>query len=470
MTPWLEHGALQVAATGRYLHHRDGTEFFWLGDTAWHLARLTPEDVERYLAHRASKGFTVVLIYAAQDPNPPFGGRNYAGEIAFVGDAPPFATVQLNERYWQHIDRIVDRAAAHGLYIALAPAWGLNLAPGKRAYFTAPETHNYELGLHLGRRYSDRPNLIWIACSEYQTPYDEPLPPEHRARLLRMVQGLRDGDQGDHLLTIHPLSRYSSSDDFHHEVWLDFNMIQTHVYHDYIDSLVSGDWQKEPVKPTLNAEGWYEGEEALHLQRVGIQKSTPFDPGWIQRYQAYWSLFAGSFGYTYGHARLWTMLGATQTFPDDLAAVPGILDEAILNAPGVSYFGPLRALVTAKPAQSRQPDQTLLTLNTLGSDGTLAPNWRCALRDVAGRWAYIYSTRGEPIGVLMHKLAAGHANAHWYDPRTGQWHVAGRAHPMPQPFATDLPTGLSAASHYFYPPGTPADGNDWVLVLEVLQP
>ena len=31
----LRHGPLRVADSGRHLEHRDGTPFFWLGDTWW---------------------------------------------------------------------------------------------------------------------------------------------------------------------------------------------------------------------------------------------------------------------------------------------------------------------------------------------------------------------------------------------------------------------------------------------------
>lgn len=465
--PWTEHGPLRVAKHNHALEHADGADFFWLGDTAWHLARVAPAEVDRYLADRSNKGFNVIQVYASQDPSPRFGGKNYAGEIAFVGQGPPFAAVTLNESYWQHIDFIVQQAMAYGLYVALTPAWGMNLDGGERQYFTDPDQHNYELGKLLGERYRHYPNLIWIACAEYQTPYNEPLPQRHRQRLLRMVEGLLAGDQGNHLMTIHPLSRFSSSDDFHDEPWLAFNMIQSHVWQEYIDSLVSGDWQRSPTKPTLSAEGWYENEEPLYIKRVGIQKLTPFDAAWIQRYQAYWSVFFGSMGYSYGHYRLWTMLGEDQEFPDGLLETPGVLLQTALDAPGAATLIHLKSLVATRPARARIPDQSLITLNTQGIDGTLSPNLRCAMRDVERRWAWIYSTRGETIGLAMQQLAASRADAFWYNPHTGFWHLDGSDQVAKKPFAVNIPTGAGAPVHYFAPPGSPQDGNDWVLMVEV---
>jgi hypothetical protein len=58
-------GRLKVSDNQRYLVHSDGTPFFWLGDTAWELFhRLTKQEAEQYLKHRAKQGFTVVQAVA----------------------------------------------------------------------------------------------------------------------------------------------------------------------------------------------------------------------------------------------------------------------------------------------------------------------------------------------------------------------------------------------------------------------
>jgi hypothetical protein len=72
-----EHGPLQVSENKRFLVHKDGTPFFWLGDTAWELFhRLNREEANRYLENRAKKGFTVIQAVALSEvdghsaPNP----------------------------------------------------------------------------------------------------------------------------------------------------------------------------------------------------------------------------------------------------------------------------------------------------------------------------------------------------------------------------------------------------------------
>lgn len=258
--PWKVHGALCVSDNGHYLQHTDGTGFFWLGDTAWKLARLTPDDVDRYLDARANRGFNVIQM-DVKGANP-----NYAGEAPFEGDATPYPSMRLNETYWQHIDAIIYKAQIRGIYIAVIAWWG-NAADNT---FAQPETHNYQYGRALGARYANAPNVIWVGAAEYHKPnmWQSPVPKAHIVNLTRVVEGIRDADTGHHLLTMHPLSFLSSSEEFHDEPWLDFNMVQTHVYQHYIEHLITGDWQRTPAKPTLNAEPWYEGEEALYERRA----------------------------------------------------------------------------------------------------------------------------------------------------------------------------------------------------------
>ena len=91
-----------------------------LGDTAWELFhRLTLDDAERYLAERAAKRFTVIqaVVLAELDG---LHVPNMNGDTPLVDDDP----TRPNEAYFQHVDAVVDRAAALGLHIGMLPTWG----------------------------------------------------------------------------------------------------------------------------------------------------------------------------------------------------------------------------------------------------------------------------------------------------------------------------------------------------------
>ena len=468
--PWKEHGHLVVSENGHFLEHADGTGFFWLGGTAWMLPRLDPDQVDRYLKDRAEKGFNVIQFTANN-----MGRVNYLGELPFRGKGRPWNQVLPNESYWEHIDYIIDRAAELGLYIAFFAWWGNDAGdPGwregkeTRQHFADPDVHNYLYGKYLGDRYNDRPNMIWVGAGECHKPAgvmfpdrQRPLGKRHRNRLTAVIRGIRETEPGIHLYTIHPVSFLSSSEDFHHEQWLDFNMIQSHAVPEYIVPLVWADWNLEPAKPSLVAEGWYEAENRLYSRWTGMKTvhDDTIHEAWKQRYQAYWAVFAGGFGFTYGHRNIWRM--------EDDSGNPGRLPQHVLDAPGAASLVHLKSLIESKPVHSRVPDPDLVSPGTRGRTSGLSPDLRIATRALDGSWAFIYTTRGSLIRVRMNRLATGQADAFWYSPDCGKWTAEGSQHDEKIPFRSMIPSGQAAGDCYFDPPGNPCNGNDRVLVLEI---
>jgi hypothetical protein len=111
---------LQVSANKRFLVKANGQPFFYLGDTAWELFhRLNREEAGTYLEDRANKGFTVIQavvlaeLNGLRDPNP-------YGHLPLINEDPR----QPQEAYFKHVDDIVNKAAALGLYIGMLPTWG----------------------------------------------------------------------------------------------------------------------------------------------------------------------------------------------------------------------------------------------------------------------------------------------------------------------------------------------------------
>ena len=149
---------LKVSDNKRFLVTADGKPFFWLGDTAWELFhRLNREDAEKYLKNRAERRFTVVqaVVLAELDG---LNDPNAYGERPLVDNDP----ARPNEAYFAHVDWIVKRANALGIYVGMLPTWGdkwnkkWGVGP---EIFTAANAEAY--GAWLGRRYKDA-GIIWI--------------------------------------------------------------------------------------------------------------------------------------------------------------------------------------------------------------------------------------------------------------------------------------------------------------------
>lgn len=419
---------LKVSGNRRFLVQADGKPFFYLGDTAWELFhRLNREEADRYLQDRAAKGFTVIqaVVLAELDgltvPNP-------YGHLPLRDNDP----TRPIEEYFQHVDYIVNRAAELGLVIGMLPTWGdkWNKKWGKGPeIFTPDNARSY--GEFLGRRYRDKP-IIWILGG------DRPIEKEEHKVLMRaMAVGLKEGDGGRHLKTYHPSGGRSSANWLHDEDWLDFNMLQSgHDYDRANYAMIARDYARTPIKPCLDGEPAYEDHPA------GFKKERGYLSDYDARKAAYWALFAGAHGHTYGCHSIWQMY-TSQRQPITFARMPWY--EAI-HLPGAGQMQHARRLLESRPFLTRIPDQSLLT-----SDPGKGTDHVQATRDEDGSYALIYSASGKPFTVDLSKLSGTTLQATWYDPRTGAVQDAGQ---------------LPRAGQKEFTPPTQGTGNDWVLVLD----
>jgi hypothetical protein len=422
---------LKVSDNRRFLVQENGTPFFFMGDTAWELFhRLNREEATAYLSDRAVKGFTVIqaVVLAELDGlNTP----NAYGQTPLQGNDP----TRPNEAYFEHVDWIVDQAAALGLYTGMLPTWGDKWNQG--TWGKGPEIFTPEnapaYGAWLGRRYRDRP-IIWILGG------DRKVDTEERANIIRaMAAGLREGDGGAHLCTFHPQGQETSSLYFHSDDWLDFNMYQTgHTFDRDNWRSIAEDYAKTPIKPCMDAEPGYEDHPS------GFNAAN----GWLDDYEcrkfAYWALFAGAHGHTYGCHDIWQMWQPDRQ-PITAARTPWY--EAI-HLPGASQMQHAKNLLLSRPYLTRVPDQALLA-----SDPGAGTDHVQATRDLNGTYALVYSASGQPFTVHLDRLV-GKFLAAWYDPRTGESTPAGEGDPH--------------GEREFTPPSS-GKGNDWVLTLDVIR-
>ncbi len=416
---------LNISDNRRYLVYDDGTPFFYLGDTAWELFhRLNYEEADLYLRTRAEQRFTVIqaVVLAEHEYERP----NAYGHLPLIENDP----TRPNEAYFQHVDAIVNRAAELGLWVGMLPTWG---DKWNKKWGAGPEIFTPEnaavFGEYLGRRYADSP-ILWILGG------DRPVENETHAAIIRaMAEGLTKGDGGRHLRTFHPQGQQTSAQFFHAEPWLDFNMYQTgHARDRDSYNLIAADYARLPVKPCMDAEPGYENHpnnfkpENGYLGAADVRKS------------AYWGLFAGAFGHTYGCHDIWQFHG-----PDwrPITSPRAPWQEA-LHFPGANQMRHVRALLESRPVLTRIPAADLL----LSEPGTGGDHVQVT-RDIARSYALLYIPTGLPVTVDLSHLTGDAILAHWYDPRTGAAHNAGE-YPPDRP-ATFAP---------------PALGEDWILALE----
>jgi hypothetical protein len=435
------HGDLRVSDNKRFLQHADGTPFFWLGDTAWRLSVLAPAEVDAYMENRVHHAFNVIQVH------PGFEHSDYAGNLPFVdGDAG-----RPNEPFWKHIDDILAKARAHGLYIALVPMWGQEYAKA----FRGEVQRAHAFGQWIGRRYAMHSHVVWIVSGEYAAinNFRLPISADQKAVLNAAAEGLREGHCGTQLMTIHPGGGQSSSRDFHDAAWLDFNMLQSGHF---IDSsayrspenheLISHDYALAPTKPVLDGEPIYEDTP----DGVWAVKNThgPRADAAAVRRKAYWAVFSGACGHTYGHNDVYPFCHpAHPERSSRLPQGPGVHDwRTAMDAEGAAQMKYVQFLMESRPFLESIPDPSLVV--GAPADGL---DHVVATRAADGSYAMIYSPRGKPVTVALDRLSGDRLTVWWYNPRNGR----------AQPRADCESRGERA----FTPP-TSGDDQDWVLVLD----
>ena len=433
---------LQVSENRRFLVTEEGKPFFWLGDTAWELFhRLNREEADRYLDDRARKGFTVVQAVAIAELDGHTSPNAY-GHLPLTGldPAKPAVTDGPSNDYWDHVDYIVEKANSVGIYVGFLPTWGRywhdKVNDGK-PLFTVANAEVY--GEWLGHRYKGK-GLVWILGGDRGLDNDE-----QKEIIRALARGLRRGDGGNHLITLHPTGGAGSSKWFHEEPWLDFNMRQNGHGAEFTGRYdkTREDYDRSPAKPVLDGEPIYE-DHPVNFNAKAFGHSIAADV----RRALYWDLFGGAFGHTYGHHSVWQMWSPGRP-PINNPLMPWF--EAI-DQPGAGQMQFGRWLIQSRPFLTRIPDDSVIVTDRVPTAVPGAGRYHfAATRDTDGTYAMVYAPIGRPFKVRMDAIKGAKVKAWWFNPRNGK--------------ASDIGIFDSSGEREFTPPDK-GEMVDWVLVLD----
>ena len=388
--PW-DNGKLVVSEEGRYLKHENGAPFFWLGETGWLLPeRLNRDEAEYYLEQCKRRGYNVIQVQTLN--NVP--SMNIYGQYSMI-DGYNFKNI--NQKgvygYWDHMDYIIRTAAKKGQDIR-----------------------------------GDVKTAEWEALATSIKAIDK-----------------------NHLMTFHPRGRTTSATWFNNAPWLDFNMLQS-GHRRYGQRFGDGDYPIEenteednwrfverslamkPMKPVIDGEPIYEEiPHGLHDENELLWKD--YD---VRRY-AYWSVFAGSFGHTYGHNSIMQFIkpgvggayGAKKPWYD------------ALNDPGYNQMKYLKNLMLTFPFFERIPDQSIIT----GQNGE---RYDRAIATRGNDYLMVYNYTGRPMEVDFSKISGAKKNAWWYTTKDGKLEYIG-----------EFDNGV----HKFQHDSGYCSGNDHILIV-----
>ena len=404
--PW-EHGALKVSDNGLYLQHGDGTPFFWLGDTGWLLTqRLDRDEAQHYLEQSAREGFNVVQIQVLNGV-PSF---NRYGAMSHTDGWNLEAASRPGEySYWEHLDHIVDTAEHNGIYIGMVCIWGGLVKSG-----LLTEEQAKEYGRFLADRYKDRPNIIWIIGGDIQGDVKTGV-------WDTLARSIKAGDK-NHLMTFHPRGRMTSARWFADRDWLDLHMFQSghrrygqrmgNKEYPIPDGTEEDSWmyvdsvrRYAPVRPVLDGEPSYENiPQGLH----GADEPLWNDKD-ARRY-AYWSVFAGSCGHTYGHNNVMQFIrpGLPGAYFADGIEKPWYV---AIDDSGRRQMKYLKRLMLAFPYFERVADQSVIIDNGEKYDRIIATRGK--------DYILAYNHTGRPMTVDLGKISGKEKNIWTMDPADG---------------------------------------------------
>jgi hypothetical protein len=445
---------LRVAPNGRYLVGQDGRPFRIQAEAAWFLSAVaTPEMVTRYLDDRRAKGFNafylMAMVHPGGYPAVPGAPRNHNGD-------PPFATPGVfstaaadaaSQRYWAHVDLIVDEAARRGLVVMLAFTY-LGFAGGAQGWWqellAQPSRQSCtDWGAWLGHRYRSRTNIIWFACGDYTPPPGS----EGEAREIAVIDGIKSAGGASKLFMaeMSPPASVPSRESAAIGPLLDLNGFYGYGRRGTGNSVAAANraYHEVPPRPAFVQEPGYEGED-----NTG---KLPADTAYGTRRSRFWSVLAGgTAGDGFGTAEISSNVGAFSPWP------------SCLSSPGATASSHAFRLFASIPWWDLVPcggdgDPRKVIASGGGSFGDSDASYIASAITSDRSWLLAYvpgTSRGKASRTFTLDAAAmsGTARARWWNPTTGAYTPIGRV--------------PASGSRRFTTPGDNGAGNDWVLVLD----
>ena len=443
---------VSISANHRYLVDADGSPWRLQADAAWLMSsEATPRQVDDYLRIRSAQGFNafylMAMVHAGDYEDAKHAPNDRRGDppLARPDDYSSAAGSAASRRYWSWVDDIIVKAGQHGMAVILAYNY-LGWQGGAQGWYAVNAAQPNDESLHawgvwLGRRFKDRPNVIWLGLGDFAPPPGS----QGARRAVAVAQGIRDAGARQILVAepAGPDGILGEDPDFGSQV--DVNSFYGYGPDGLGAVYETADraWRDTPTRPAWMQEGTYEYEN-----NSGHFSGEP----WDTRRARYWSVLAGgTAGDGFGNRDVWRWR--------NLASA--------LATPGSAYSELAFGLFATMPWWLLEPSGTDAgfagaDLVPLGSGTYGGLDYITAARTSDHRWllAYVPVTRaGRRTFTVTLEGMASDIWARWFDPTTGVYLSAG-----PGPLA---PHGRRA----FTTPGARADGtDDWVLVLDTVGP
>ena len=416
---------MEYIRTRGYFFEKEEQEYFYLSDTAWMLlTNLTKEEIEYYFKTRASQGFNAVQFVLL----PEFDGLKKPN---MYGDVPLLKYddgIEVNMKYFKFARWCVQKANEYGLTVGLFPTWGDKV--NKRSG-TGPEIFNEKNTYDYAKFVSDyfaKLDIIFFLGGD-----KNPETNKHFKVFNEFARGIRDGKSGQTLMSYHVKGGYCSNDFYNQEQWLDFSVYQSgHTKYTLSKSdrmkfdhfsptsymYAKKENEREIIKPFLNGEPAYENHPQMCVDEKGVWRPIR-DPELIfftdydVRKDAYWSVFYGASGFTYGANDIWQFTSEKSScYAPSLSMTSW---KVALQLPGATQLQYLRKLLTKFKSFSREVAQDLL----VNQEKSEADSQIVVCTDYR-KYIMAYTPVEQKFSIDISKLPDTKLCYYWFDPKNGE--------------------------------------------------
>lgn len=324
----------------------------------------------------------------------------------------------------------MEKAEEYGLYVLLLPVWGELVVGhnwmGEFSKKVVTKDNAYEYGKWIGKRYKDRKNIIWCIGGDRHPIH---LGEDYKGVWRAMAEGIAKGvlnkdikynvknpDWQKLLMTYHPCHEaetgecstmsYWTDDD----AWISFITIQSgHGLTPKNYEFIKAGYDRENIMPIFDGEPAYE-----QMPTSWPGTTSDYHGEWMIRKRAYWSLFSGAFGHTYGHASVWCMISEKER--DSWRRYSWFES---LDSPGAWQMKVIRDFLESRDLSKCIPCQEILMEQNKKLEYATDEHIQACIEE-HGRYVCIYFSSGGGEKIDLSRLKRGELQMWWFNPRDGK--------------------------------------------------
>ena len=271
---------------GHYFEYDNGEPFLWIGDTWWNWTnrRIHFETFQKMVDNRAEKDFNVGQLFVP--------GNGWGRESSLLDES--FSV--LDTDHARKVEQMIAYANSNGITVWIHGWWSRPELDKKIGSEKMKRWWRYLI--HRFGAY----NVIWVLAGEYNMHNNAGFGLDFWKELGEMV---KNEDPWNRIVSLHntppfwdggaEAPQWSTGEVFNNEPWLDYNQMQSghgKYANEMIPFVVAAEYQRQPAKPIVVTEPWYEFVEGNPT-------------GKDVRLAAWGAVLSGAAGHTYGGGHVW---------------------------------------------------------------------------------------------------------------------------------------------------------------------